>query len=149
MTIVTIRDGVIVADTALNDNGHCVGRTQKVFAVPDQWGGGWVAGSGNKSATETAIQALIADGPSAKPSVEMNLLWLRADGSIWANDGGPWFELDAPFHAIGSGLPVALGAMAHGATAEEAARIACQIAEGCREPLVVRSVVRADQSAAA
>jgi hypothetical protein len=42
-----------------------------------------------------------------------------------------------PFYAIGCGRALAIGAMAAGATAEEAVKIACNYDIECREPVIV------------
>jgi len=44
-------------------------------------------------------------------------------------------EIEAKFHAIGSGAQAALGAMHQGATALQAARIACKIDSACGLPV--------------
>lgn len=48
-------------------------------------------------------------------------------------------EVEAKFYAIGSGAQAALGAMRHGATALQAANIACEIDPSCGRPIVVMS----------
>lgn len=51
-----------------------------------------------------------------------------------------WFKLAAPFHAIGSGHELAIGAMAAGASAIEAVKIAIQYESGCGGPIQVEVV---------
>lgn len=48
-------------------------------------------------------------------------------------------EVEAKFHAIGSGAQAALGAMHRGASALEAANIACAIDPSCGRPIVLMS----------
>lgn len=48
-------------------------------------------------------------------------------------------EVEAKFHAIGSGAQAALGAMRYGASAYEAANIACEIDPACGRPIIVMS----------
>jgi ATP-dependent protease HslVU (ClpYQ) peptidase subunit len=48
-------------------------------------------------------------------------------------------EVEARYHAIGSGAQAALGAMRFGASAYEAANIACEIDPNCGRPVVIMS----------
>lgn len=49
-------------------------------------------------------------------------------------------EVESKFHAIGSGAQAALGAMHRGASALEAANIACKIDPSCGLPIVTVSI---------
>jgi hypothetical protein len=59
--------------------------------------------------------------------------------SIWIEPGDEGergvTEISLPFYAIGCGSDVALGAMASGATAKEAAGYACDFDINCRRPI--------------
>lgn len=58
---------------------------------------------------------------------DIRALWVKANGEVYLADDGLDFSgpIDCESYAIGSGAPYAIGAMAHGATAAEAVRIAC------------------------
>lgn len=57
---------------------------------------------------------------------------INPDGDIAILDptGYP-MEIEAPFHTLGSGGEIAFGALAHGATAIEAVKIAIKYETGC------------------
>jgi ATP-dependent protease HslVU (ClpYQ) peptidase subunit len=60
---------------------------------------------------------------------------------LYEADGiGRPLEVEAKFHAIGSGAYAALGAMHHGASAAQAARIACKIEQECGLPIQTLSL---------
>lgn len=60
-----------------------------------------------------------------EPADSFGALEVRVDGTV-VRYGDSWlpFEMDAPYHVIGRGDAFVLGALAAGATAEEAVRLA-------------------------
>jgi hypothetical protein len=68
------------------------------------------------------------------------------DGTVWwigtGDEEGGVMPMELPFAAIGSGQFVAIGAMEHGATAEQACYAACKHSVYCREPVDVIHLVQ-------
>lgn len=63
--------------------------------------------------------------------------------SQWTDDIqdlGMW-RVELPFTAVGSGTDLAVGAMAHGASAEQAVRVACRFDINSRLPVHVHKLV--------
>lgn len=137
MTTIAYKDGILAADTCVTDNGAICGTATKLARSPN----GAIAGaSGNLAPCAKFLSWFARDfGMVEKVArIEGNgaALIIDKDGTVHALDAGyPAFIINAPFHAIGSGSRIALGAMAAGASAEEAVRIACRIDNGTREPV--------------
>lgn len=138
MTIIAVRDGVMAVDSFLGGNDKFFGYFRKFAAVPAYFGGGFWAGSGDASFVSAILS--VDDPKSAIGHEHCNMVWLLADGTVRVLDAGGWIEFEAPFYAEGSGTGLAMGAMAHGATAEEAAKIACQYSQTCGGEVHVLSV---------
>lgn len=141
MTVIAIKGRIIAVDSSCYASGVYSGMMKKLHPVPDEFGGGWIAGAGSAAIVNVAIRAIQKGGANARPEkneADFNLIWLRADGSVWLVEREATFEVTAPFHAEGSGHAIALGAMAAGASAEEAVRIACDLEQSCRGPVVWR-----------
>lgn len=143
MTVIAIKNGIIAADSGCYASGVYAGGITKIHPVPEEFGGGFIAGSGPAAIVHVAIEAIQNRGADARPTkndAELNLIWLRADGSVWVVEREATFQIKAPYHAEGSGRGLALGAMAAGASAEEAVRIACDLEQNCRGPVVWRTL---------
>lgn len=133
MTVIAIRDGVLAVDSLISGGGVNHGRAAKWAAIPDLFGGGFAAASGDLARGLEGLRDLAARGEVFWPRDDTGvaILHLKADGSVWLFELGQWITYDAPFYAAGSGEQIALGAMAAGATAEEAVNIACEYSQTC------------------
>lgn len=137
MTTIAYKDGILAADTCVTDNGAICGTATKLARAPN----GAIAGaSGNLAPCAKFLSWFARDfgmvEKVAKIEGNSAALIIDKDGTVHTLDAGyPAFIINAPFHAIGSGSRIALGAMAAGASAEEAVRIACGIDDGTREPV--------------
>ncbi|MFA5567960.1 MAG: hypothetical protein WC972_04855 [Trueperaceae bacterium] len=129
MTTIAYRDGVLAADTQVNNGSARVGTVQKVHRRAD---GHMAAGTGDFSYTQRFI-AWFLGGEAGEPPLpkrgddgndEGQGFIFRPDGRIVCFEGTGPNELTAPYWAQGSGRNFALGAMAHGASAEEAVQAA-------------------------
>lgn len=121
-----------------NGNGLNCGSVRKLFEVPDEFGGGFMAGAGEAGEIARFIELATSTQNAAQEIKSGTVYHLRGDGSVWCiGSGGHWFTFDAPFCAGGSGVEIATGAMAAGASAEEAVRIACEYESGCALPVQV------------
>lgn len=76
----------------------------------DDFRNGWVIGNETETTVDHAFVTYTVEG---KPYVRIF-------------EGKEVFDLATPFYALGSGRPLAVGAMVAGASVEDAVRIACQ-----------------------
>lgn len=144
MTCIAYRDGLLAADSGVFHGDYCfVASARKVFRLGD---GSLYAGSGLAALTAEVRDWLEAGMPAgARPEPEKDVtdfgaLWLRRDG-LWRINGDmrPHRD-DVPFAAEGSHTGFLCGAMAAGASAEEAVRLACRYGAWAREPVVVEAL---------
>jgi ATP-dependent protease HslVU (ClpYQ) peptidase subunit len=93
---------------------------------------GALCGTGGTTALCYAFQKWFLKGGKGKlPTLkegqdELNAIIISPDGKLTIYDPAGFFEAYAPFYAIGTGYELALGAMAMGAKADVAVRIASQ-----------------------
>lgn len=132
MTTIVYRNGILAADTrAYSGDKTPVGSKTKIHQLED----GTLVGI---STTNVGGDSLLLDWvrrgspipatSDLKPDTFM-MLMVKTDGTVWyANDNLAWSgPLRAEFFAIGSGNQFALGALAAGADALQAVRIACDL----------------------
>lgn len=142
MTIVAVRDGVLAVDSYIGSGRAGNGRMVKWARVHERHGGGFVACAGDAAPGQQFIRSFESSAdPMERPAegADIAAIWLRADGSVREWSIG-WLEYEAEFYAIGSGTAEALGAMAAGATAEQAAYIACRFRGDCGGDISVLKV---------
>lgn len=144
MTIICYRDGVIAADTAIWANNLFVAHGIKIARRPD---GYLFGGAGGNVAIQTAMADFetIGDvddleGPDFD---ELELMIVAPDGGVIELVGDLSSKLYPEFDAIGFGSEVAMGAMAAGATAEQAVAVAIDKSMGCGGDVVSLSHKRA------
>lgn len=130
MTIIAYKGGILAADSWVLQGDLICGETRKLYSVPEDRGGGWIAASGATSRANAMIEAVI-NGTDRPDDEGITVMWVKADQSVWAVEKETIFEIVAPFHAIGSGAHAAMGAMQAGATAIEAVQAACAIISTC------------------
>jgi hypothetical protein len=139
VTIIVVAGGVMAVDSLISNNGLVVGYMQKWRSVPEAQGGGVVAATGPSGEVSKALDDFVSSG--ADMPKDVIALHLRADGTVWTSESGPWYTYDADFYAEGFGGPQAMAAMMAGASAEEAAQIACKLFPGsCGGKIHVLSV---------
>lgn len=124
LTTIAYRDGILAADSLAHEDGLRQGYIVKVGPTPD--GGAWGL---TGMAGHTALWRAWACGDrSADPpgfAEESDAILIEPDGRVRVWTEEKWEELEDTIYAWGSGTALALGAMEHGATAEEA--VACAI----------------------
>lgn len=131
MTVVCFRAGVLAADRQVTSpEDLIVGEVTKIQNI-----GGWLAGgSGFSSDLTSFFQWILDDMPKEKPDLSDDFegLLISPDGKV-RRYGKDLVDARtvAPYHAIGGGDGVALGAMAAGKTAEQAVKIASKLVLGC------------------
>jgi len=138
MTTIAFRDGIMAADTMISDSNVVRGRTSKVIRATQ---GHLLAVCGH-SAMSLPFAAWIErrepqdDLPRLPAGADFAAIVAYIDGrvAVFSEKFLPQFVV-AEFHSMGSGGEVALGAMAMGASADEAVRIACRFDPWSREPI--------------
>lgn len=143
MTTAAYKDGVLVSDSGMGSHSTYEGSVRKLFRSKSN---GIVAGCGDAVSLalieEWAEQHncdldFLADIPER---FDYSGLWIREDRSLWFFEKGVAFRFDAPFAAIGSGRDIALGAMAAGASAEQAVTIAVTFDNATHLPIQIMPV---------
>lgn len=132
MTIVAYRQGIIAADTAAWSGDLFLGHTHKIARRHD---GALMGGAGLISLLQATLDEFVAiddlddlDGPE---SDEIELMIAYPDGTVSDVEGDERTLLHPEFDAVGCGSEFAMGAMAAGATAEQAVAVAIERHMGC------------------
>ncbi len=143
MTTIAYKDRIMAADSGCFNGGLYEGEVDKISILPDA---GVIGCCGEYGAILKVIEWLTAGGkPREKPRLsrdsEFTGLLVRPNGEVVHYQLGlrP-LRLTADFHAIGSGRQIAVGAMAAGASAEQAVRIACHYDQISMEPVTTQAV---------
>jgi hypothetical protein len=148
MTIIAYRDGVIAADSRVTVDTEAGGtrmfRCEKLFRKTIKEGRKKVqviiATSGESAPGLIFVDWYGTDKPPPAALIEgdadFSCLILRSDGLYEADKYCRPEKIMSKFYAIGSGTKVALGAMEMGATAKQAAEIACKYDPHCAPPVV-------------
>lgn len=123
MTTIAYRDGCLAADSLTTSGGLRDGLNLKIRKI----GPLLVAGAGASAICERFFdwvrKGMIGDSPWTG-SDGGNSFIVAPNGSILVfGQSGPW-KVEQPFYALGTGEHLALGAMAHGASAAEAVECA-------------------------
>lgn len=126
MTAIAYRDGIMAADSAERSQGTLLGYAKKIARLSD---GTLVAGAGQASACVKFV-AWISGGEDGKLDIQAEdfaALVVKPDGRVFRYDKeGFALEINGEFHAEGCAYKLLIGAMAAGASAEEAVNIAVQ-----------------------
>jgi hypothetical protein len=130
MTVVAYRDGVLASDSLVNDNNTRCGETNKIGRTKDGWLWGFVGTAHYKDGFSTWAEERAGDPPKIPVESGPGML-ISPEGEVseWWGDG--WFVVEAPFAAWGSGSDLAVGAMAMGATAQQAVQVAIDFNVHC------------------
>lgn len=128
MTTIAYRDDVLAGDTQITCGNTIDGYVQKVFRKGALLYGA-TGCSGHADAFLTwVLKGMKGDAPNLKTDDDeaSGLLFPGGDRVVWRYRN-VWTSHHAPFFAYGSGSNLALGAMAQGATAEEAVKAAAML----------------------
>lgn len=138
MTIIAYRDGVMAADTCATDGflTNCLKLYKKQGHV--------IGFCGDVAQAMVFVDWFFNQKKNRKPDLAQEGEWeamiLNKDGvTTWDKSLRP-LPISDDFYAIGSGSQLAMGAMEAGATAEEAALIACKRNPYCRAPVTVMTL---------
>lgn len=141
MTTFAYRNGVLVSDTAVTMSGQYIGTTVKIAKK-----GPFLAAASGTASLARGFMDWFSGGMKDKPVTFIQNG--KEDWSCWGYIFCPdglmlSFEPSGVNHhrseflADGSGAQLAMGAMAYGASAKKAVRIACQYDISSREPITI------------
>lgn len=129
MTTIAFRDGILAADSMVSYGSFRNGNVEKLHRVGDKIvgmsGAVWAVGVMLEWIEEGADSTQIPEVLLANQA-QFSCIFIDANGTLWEFNNGFFLEVCAPYHAIGSGQLLALGAMASGASACEAVNAAAQ-----------------------
>jgi ATP-dependent protease HslVU (ClpYQ) peptidase subunit len=126
MTTIVYRDGVLAADSRLTQGGTIVhDKQRKIRRLAD---GSIIAGAGALAKVQRWERWIARGRKGKKPEGSFDAILLTSEKLLAWEDKGDPVELDRQqFYAWGSGSLAALGALHHGATAEEAVQCAIKV----------------------
>lgn len=151
MTTIAYRAGIMAADSAVFRGSTVVDTMQKITRLPN---GALLGCSGQRDLRDLADLLSHDEQPTraklADLKAEYDALLARPDGRLftiqtyrkydaWA---GHWAEQVRGFSAIGSGMDVAIGALAVGSSAREAVLAACRHDAWTRPPVTTMRIGR-------
>lgn len=145
MTVICFRDGIMAADTRIVHTDAGITRGTKMFRKRVGRRDHILGFCGSLSAamlyydwygSKTAMPEQLRHLPSDE---NFGVLILIGKQLYEADTMCRPVEVEAKFHAIGTGAQAALGAMRFGATALQAANIACDIDSSCGRPIILMS----------
>lgn len=135
MTAIAYKKGVLAADTQQFSGNLREGITEKIARRSD----GALAGASGRADLDHQFLELFKSGrsldefkPQGTSEDDFCALVIEPDGSVWNYTAlGKHPAGDAPFHTLGGAYPFLHGAMAAGASAEEAVRLATVHCSNC------------------
>lgn len=133
MTAIAYRDGVMAADSLAECHGIVLGSVRKIARRRD---GALAGAAGMEMVCAEFIRRFVAGTdedyrPELKDERDFSAVIVTPDGQIWQANAQGRFLIDAPFYVDGSAYQLMIGAMAAGASAEEAVRIAIKYDTRC------------------
>lgn len=146
MTVIAYTKGVLAGDSCWSEESGLIANVQnKLVRFPSGaiYGG---AGACDDRAMQTLLRNVahperLPDGNTLSSDIyaAVECLLVLPDKSVWMIAGGPEgygvCPLQVKYTAIGAGQQLAIGAMAAGASAVDAVKIACQWNALCRTPV--------------
>lgn len=139
MTIIAWRDGVVAADgLATSDDVITSRKAQKIRRMSD---GGVAAMMGAAVGAQEILRWIeggeLGEQPKFEGEKSATVVVIGLDGLTVYDEYGKETISEAPYRAFGAGRDLALGAMASGASAEEAVRAACEHSVYCGGEITV------------
>ena len=137
MTIIAYKDGVLAADSQLSAGSLICGTDRKLIRLE----GYMLGGCGNSEDWELFLEwfeKTLKNPLTPRPLLNKNadFICIKKNKSIiyYGSKLIP-YNVKSKFHALGSGMDIAYGAMAAGASAKEAVKITCKYHKDCSLPL--------------
>jgi ATP-dependent protease HslVU (ClpYQ) peptidase subunit len=123
MTTIAYRDGILASDTQVTHGPTIMkSKCRKVFKLPD---GSLYGHTGSLEAGELMRRSLVSgEAPPNLTSDAFDGIMIRPNGQTFFYENKAWVKLKVDFCALGSGKEHAYGAMAVGASAEQAVHAA-------------------------
>ena len=128
MTTIAFRDGVMATDSLVTDGSNIYrGTTKKIYRIGDSL----LSMCGNLGLFDVMVDWVsrgmpLGDLPNVGNESDFAAMLVSRDRLVGFTEKFRIQEHTAEFHAMGSGNEIALGAMAMGATAEQAVETACR-----------------------
>lgn len=130
MTVLVYRDGVMCSDSQISANGTRLGSMKKVYRNKN-----WVLGvAGSCSGMQEIVDWFHNGMPVDSPRIAESCAAILVDPSgkvFHVEESLVPYEVDSEFHVQGIGYEIALGALAMGASAEDATKVAIKFHSGC------------------
>lgn len=130
MTIIVYKSGVMCSDSQISASGIRSGTFKKIHKI-----NGWLVGAAGTCEGMEGIFDWVREGmpeDAAKIGSEAGGILVSPEGKVFhVEDALVPYEVTADFHVQGSAFGIATGALAMGATPEEAVRIAIKYDTGC------------------
>lgn len=135
MTTIAFKDGVLAYDSQTTGDWKPPFTYEKVAKVPEEFGGGYFAMTGDINQCQKVVDAFLACGTLDKVTIDLRdagrVVWLKDAHNAIIIEGVHYYAIKIEeFGAWGSGCPVAWGALAAGASAAEAVEIAARFDPG-------------------
>lgn len=125
MTTICAKDGIIASDTRMTGGSYMTEGLKKVFQVGDEW----IGLAGEVCKFPEFIDWYRGD-TDEKPDIDgMEVMVMHKSGELSIFEGKCVAIPVGKMGAIGSGTQFAMGAMAFGATAKEAIKVAAKFDE--------------------
>jgi len=136
VTVIAFRQGILSADSGVSDDIIICGAKQKVVRRKD---GALAAAAGDIHSIDSFFRWFQANFKRGQPEIlsdDFDAIVVRPDGSVtFYNQHLVPAQMDGEYFALGTGGDVALGAMAHGASAIDAVRAGIKHTTNCRGPI--------------
>lgn len=125
MTTIAYKDGIMAADSGVTYDDTYKGSTQKIFFSKKSGVVGMCGSLAYLAKFKKWVEVEHCDLAKI-PNTEgdATALWLKTDETVWLIECGLAVQVNAPYYATGSGHALATGAMAAGASAEQAVLVA-------------------------
>lgn len=131
MTTIAFKDGVLAADSLVSSNGLAAGEFNKLRRVKGWDGSSWIIGFAGGISMFDPFCVFIEElrefdiDEMGFHAIAIN----ESSGHVetYCSSFFPEYNVKTPFHALGTGADIALGAMQAGATAVDAVKVACKL----------------------
>lgn len=139
MTCIAYRRGILAADRLVSDSysQSRVGVRSKIFQAADQLVYGFSGSAGHAELFREWLSsgAKSSERPNFGERGHQAIMIGRLGVGLSSGDVPVFVDIEAKYYAIGSGAEIAMGAMWHGATAEEAVQAAIEHDTSCGGPI--------------
>lgn len=139
MTTIAFRHGVLASDSMVSSNNMHEGQAVKIRRIGKVLVGAAGSGALAQRFADWVKAGMKGDSPWTGKDAGNSLVVCPDDTMLVFGQNGPWRSY-SDFYALGSGELLALGAMAHGATAHQAVEAAIRF--DCHSGGPIRTLTR-------